>query len=140
MDMDNSKVYRKKSLEKISSPEQLTDYLRVTNPGIWLILAAAIMLLAGLIIWSSVGRLETLTAASVSVTDGTALISVRGDSEDRISSGMSLRVGAQEFEISKVEKDASGKTVAYAPVTLANGNYDANIVVESISPISFLIK
>ena len=138
--MDNSKVYRKKSLEKISSPEQLTDYLRVTNPGIWLILAAAVMLLAGLIVWSSVGRLETLTAASVSVTDGTAIITVGDDSEGRIASGMSLRVGAQEFEISKVEKDTSGKTVAYAPVTLANGNYDASIVVESISPISFLIK
>ena len=27
-------VFRKKTLDRISSPEQLTDYLHVTNPGI----------------------------------------------------------------------------------------------------------
>lgn len=36
------KIFRKESLERISSPEQLTDYLRVTNPGIWIILASII--------------------------------------------------------------------------------------------------
>ncbi|HAG12584.1 MAG TPA: NHLP bacteriocin system secretion protein, partial [Ruminococcus sp.] len=35
-----AQVFRKKSLDRISSPEQLTDYLRVTNPGIWVVLAA----------------------------------------------------------------------------------------------------
>lgn len=30
-------------------------------------------------------------------------------------------------------------TVAFAPVNLANGNYDAVIVVETLSPISFLL-
>ena len=28
------KIFREKTIERISSPEQLTDYLRVTNPGI----------------------------------------------------------------------------------------------------------
>ena len=28
-------------------PDQLTDYYRVTNPGIWVILSAVILLLAG---------------------------------------------------------------------------------------------
>ena len=48
-------VFRKKTLDRISSPEQLTDYLRVTNPGIWVILAAVILLLAGVFAWSMVG-------------------------------------------------------------------------------------
>lgn len=38
------KVFRKKSLERMSSPEQLGDYIRVANPGIWLIMAAVILL------------------------------------------------------------------------------------------------
>ena len=41
-------IFRKKTLDRISSPEQLTDYLRVTNPGIWLVLATVVLLLAGI--------------------------------------------------------------------------------------------
>ena len=41
-------VFRKKALERMSSPEQLTDYLCVTNPGIWVLLAAVILLLGAL--------------------------------------------------------------------------------------------
>ena len=41
-------VFRKKALERMSSPEQLTDYLCVTNPGIRVLLAAVILLLGAL--------------------------------------------------------------------------------------------
>ncbi len=30
-------IFRKKSLDKLSSPEQLNDYIKVTNPGVWII-------------------------------------------------------------------------------------------------------
>ena len=36
----SDQIFRKKSLDRISSPEQLNDYIRVANPGIWMILAA----------------------------------------------------------------------------------------------------
>ena len=55
---DNTQaVFRKKTLDRIASPEQLTDYLRVTNPGIWVILVAVILLLAGVFAWSMIARL-----------------------------------------------------------------------------------
>ena len=41
-------VFRKKALERMSSPEQLTDYLCVTNPGIRVLLAVAFLLLGTL--------------------------------------------------------------------------------------------
>ena len=45
----NTEVFKnKKALERITAPEQLTDYLRVTNPGIWALLTAIICLLVGL--------------------------------------------------------------------------------------------
>ena len=37
MEENHQTVFRKKTLERISSPDQLTDYLCVTNPGIWVI-------------------------------------------------------------------------------------------------------
>ena len=43
-------IFRKKSLERISSPEALSDYLHVTSPSVWLILTAVILLLAGILI------------------------------------------------------------------------------------------
>lgn len=67
-------VFRKKSLDRIASPEQLTDYLRVTNPGIWVILLAVILLLAGVFAWSMVGTLETKAAVKVVVSDHTAQV------------------------------------------------------------------
>ena len=38
-------IFRKKSLDRLSSPEQLNDYLHVTSPGIWIVLGAVIFLL-----------------------------------------------------------------------------------------------
>ena len=35
--MENS-LFRKSALEKISSPEQLNEYMKVAGPGIWAIL------------------------------------------------------------------------------------------------------
>ena len=50
----SDQIFRKKSLDRISSPEQLNDYIRMANPGIWMILAAVIILLAGVCVWGHV--------------------------------------------------------------------------------------
>lgn len=55
----SDQIFRKKSLDRISSPEQLNDYIRVANPGIWMILAAVIILLAGVCVWGIFGHLDT---------------------------------------------------------------------------------
>ncbi len=55
---DNSKIFRQKSLERVSSPEQLNDYIRVTRPSIWLVLAALMILLLGILAWSVFGTVE----------------------------------------------------------------------------------
>ena len=44
-----SELFRKKSMDRVSSPEQLNDYIRVTSPGLWLVLAAVVILLAGML-------------------------------------------------------------------------------------------
>ncbi|MBE6864623.1 MAG: hypothetical protein E7495_08730 [Ruminococcus flavefaciens] len=137
---NKNEVFRQKSLERISSPEQLTDYLKVTNPGIWVMLAAVIVLLGGLFVWSMVGNLETLTDASALVENGQARINVTDSSKGEISSGMTVRIGNDEYRISSVEKDEFGRIVAFAPVNEADGKYDVKIVTESIHPIEFLFS
>ena len=53
-----SDLYRKKSLERISSPEELNDYIRVTSPPVWIVLLAIVILLVGLLTWASLGTVE----------------------------------------------------------------------------------
>ncbi len=50
-----SNIFRKSSLEKISSPEQLNDYMKVTSGGIWLLLAGLFALLLAAGVWAFTG-------------------------------------------------------------------------------------
>ena len=36
-------------MESLTSPEQLTDYLHVTTPTVWIVMAAIILLLFGIV-------------------------------------------------------------------------------------------
>lgn len=49
---DKKNIFRKESLEKMSSPEKLNDYIKVSNPSVWVILGAIAVLLISIIVWS----------------------------------------------------------------------------------------
>ena len=69
MQNEHRTLFRKETLDRISSPEHLGDYMRVTSAGIWVVLTAVILLLAGLFVWSAVGTLETSADVKVIVED-----------------------------------------------------------------------
>lgn len=50
--------FRQESLERINSPEELKDYIRVATPSVWLVLLATAILLAGMLAWSVLGTVE----------------------------------------------------------------------------------
>ena len=87
----NSGIFRQKALERITTPEQLTDYLRVTSPGIWTLFAAIIILLGGLLVWSTVGTLETFADGVAEIKDNQAVIMVTENAGNEIASGMTVR-------------------------------------------------
>ena len=105
-------IFRKKTMDKISSPDQLTDYLRVTNPGIWAVLAAVILLLGGLFAWAAVGTLETTVDAKAVVRDHIAEIVPTGRESTAVASGMVLRIASEEYRVASVSTDAYGRTAA----------------------------
>ncbi|MBE5848062.1 MAG: hypothetical protein E7300_10340 [Lachnospiraceae bacterium] len=59
--MERKLIFREKSIERVSSPEQLDDYIRVTTPSVWLILFATIILIVGALVWGVLGRIEVQT-------------------------------------------------------------------------------
>ena len=87
----DSGIFRQNALERITTPEQLTDYLRVTSPGIWTLFAAIIILLGGLLVWSTVGTLETFAEGVAEVKDDQAVIMVTENAGNEIASGMTVR-------------------------------------------------
>lgn len=111
-------VFRKKAMNRISSPEDLTGYLRVTSPGLWIILAAIIALLVGVFAWSAVDTLETTVDAAAIVGNHTAQIVVSSQGADTLQAGMPLRISSQEFVIASVDYDEFGRAIAHAEVPL----------------------
>ena len=65
--MESRQIFREKSIERVSSPEQLDDCIKVTTPSVWLILSATIALLAGMIIWGVFGKIEVNTPNGVEI-------------------------------------------------------------------------
>ena len=137
---EKQSIFRQKSLDHISSPEQLTDYLKVTNPGIWSLLAAVIILIGGIFAWSMTGRLETVKDSVAIVQQGQATIMLTDTSNTELKAGMPVRIGDDEYIISSVTKDEYGRVIAYAPIDKADGQYDVKVVTESIHPIKFLFS
>ena len=59
-----SSIFREKSLKRISSPEQLNDYIKVSQPSVWIALAAAAAFVVAVLIWSFVEGVLLLSGNS----------------------------------------------------------------------------
>ena len=133
-----STASRIKMPQRISSPDQLTDYLRVTNPGVWVLLVSIILFLAGVFVWFYIGTLETVVEVKVNVEQKNALV-IPKDSA-MLTEGMPLRVHTDDYFIASVDTDEYGRTFGTAAVDLPDGVYDGTVVTEQTHPISFLLE
>lgn len=149
----NDKLFRQKSINRVSSPEQLNDYIKVSSPGIWGVLIAVVILLLGVCVWGVLGRLETTVPAVVISQEGEIICCYDTDVEDQIEVGMFVRVNHEKLRIEYVSSSLerlpedmtiadheAGQSVYTAGLDgeLPDGVYEAEIVVESITPVSFL--
>lgn len=156
----SKQLFKKSNMDKISSPEQLHDYVRVANPGIWMVISAIAILLAGVVVWGFIGKIDA-TMTTVIVTDhGNAVIYIGESDVEKIEVGMRVRCGEEEYKITEIAEQpikvddslteyaihASGLTFGewvYA-VSIDGKHCDgvekADIILESISPISFILN
>ena len=139
--MEESSVYRKESMERIQSPEQLNDYLHITNPTIWVVLAAVILLLAGMLIWSGFARIDSFAAGTAVVENGE--LTIVFDDADRargVTAGMDVEVGDVNAPIKSVGRRDDGAVFAQASVSLADGVYSARVVYRQTQVIKLLFN
>lgn len=130
------KLFRQKALDRVSGPEQLNDYLRVMNPGVWMVLVVVIILLGSLAIWASMGKLETTAEVKVVVENHAAeVVSLGGEP---MAEGMLLRVSGIETPLLAVRADELGRSIGACELALSDGIYDGVVVIELNRPIEFL--
>lgn len=147
----NDKLFRQKSIDRVSSPEALNDYVKTSSPGVWAVLAAIIVLLIGACVWGVFGRLETTVPALVVSEGGETVCFYESGLSSEVEVGMSVRAGGQELRITGVSTQGqvleqsvggyeAGRQVCVSELNgnMAEGVYEAEIVVESIAPASFL--
>ena len=74
-----SKLFRKASLEKLSSPEQLDQLMEVTTPKGWIALITIAVVLAAAIVWGFLGNLPSqVQGQGILIRGGTVLDVVTG--------------------------------------------------------------
>ena len=155
------KLFREKSLEAVESPESLNDYLRVTSPGVWLVLAAVICLLVGAILWGVFGHIKTTTQVAVVVDGGKSVCYVPYAKADGILKQGAVTVEEKEYPLDtgaecelvvlsgdtsirllKAGELSAGDPVVLVPAEtdLADGIYDGVAVTEDLHPISLLLQ
>lgn len=138
--MSEKQIFRKEAIQHVSNPDELDDYLHVTNTKVWVILAVVIVLLVGLFAWSTVGTLETTLDVTATVKNGVITVFPVGRSTAQMEAGMVLRVDGQETKIEKTGRSESGQVIGAAHIQLEDGSYTGTIVVESTRPIDFLLE
>lgn len=157
VERDTQTIFRKKSVERISSPEELHDYMRVTSPRLWMLLGTVVALLLGFIVYASTATMENTVPIKVEVSQYKLQENEAGEKEymtgiqahlprtmkDQVDSGMTVRIGNYQTTIGYIgvsEDETLFLNIDprrdYLP--LPEGEYDAELVLETTTPISLL--
>lgn len=68
VEMEKRSIFRKESLDRIESPEQLDEYIKVSHPKVWMMIGALLVAALAVIVWSVVGTLpQTMEVKGVTV-------------------------------------------------------------------------
>ncbi len=132
-------LFRKNSMEQITSPEQLNDYLRVTNPAVWVVLIAVILLLAGFLVWASFANIDSYMTGTAQVENGNMVI-IFDDAKmaEKVEVGMTAIVGDTESTITSIGNSYDGSIFAVADTSLADGSYSTRVIFRQTQVIKLL--
>lgn len=157
----NEEIFRKQSVDKLSSPEQLNDYIKVTSPSVWIFLSAIIVLLVGVCVWGFFGKLDTTIDVVALSEDGKIVCYVSEDNISSIKEGLDVYIGNETFKVSSLSKepialnenvlseyglhlgnlsDGQWAYVIGVDGKIDEGTYKAQIVTNSVAPFYFVFN
>ena len=149
-----------KKFKKVNSPDQLNQYIRLSNPGVWILLLAIVVLLVGVCIWGYFGKIDTKIKTVVISDNYTSYLYVKEEDMAKIKNGMFVELNNSEniYEIADIEETPEkvtddmdeyarhlgdfqvGEWVYKCRLNknVKEGTYSANIIIESIAPMTFI--
>ena len=144
MDNENN-IFRQQALDKAGTPDELDKYIRSTSPRLWFLLAAIIILLAGVIIWASVGYVETKTEAVAVVScSGYSIYLDPGDAK-RITDSSFVRINEKEYPVAALKTESENNIdlryiVCGTADGISDGAYSAHVVFNRLHPLQFILN
>ena len=70
---NGKEVFRRSTMNRIASADELDHYIKVTNPSAWAITVAALLLIAGIIVWAVVAIVPvTVNTTGITLESPTA--------------------------------------------------------------------
>ena len=138
----DKKIFREKSLERVNSPESLEDYIQVSNPGVWMLLTAVILLLVGILVWGYFGSISSWNSVTVIVDHGRGYCYAKEETANAIRPGMTLEVNELEGTVTEYlgyyeNFDAYEFEVN---IVLPNGNYTGTVHTDDLQPKTLLFN
>lgn len=126
---------------RISSPEQLNDYLKVTNPKIWMMLIAVVLLVSGLLLWSSFTTIESYATGTARAIGGELTVSFDDASKAaKVQPGMDMEVGDINTDVLAVGANENNEIIATARANIPDGTYGVRVGYKSTQVLSMLLN
>ena len=132
-------IFRKKSLERLSSPDELNDYIHVTGASVWAVLIAVMLVIAGLFVWAHFTSVQSYASGRATAANGVLTISFSDqETAKKVNAGMTATVGELQTEIESVGTGEDGSRIAVAQADVPDGTYDVQIGYKSTEVLEFL--
>lgn len=138
----NEEIFRQKSLTRIKSPENLDDYIRVSNPSVWLLLITVIILLIGACVWGVYGRIDSTVRTSIYAENGIAVCYIADKDISSVKKGMTVSFNNLKAIIAEIgQKETKGYACSLqAEPSIPDGVYEGKIVTSSVKPLYFILN
>ena len=159
-------IFNKRATEKLRSPEDLDKYVQVTNPSVWVIMLAIVVLLAAVLVWAVFGAVSTSVTTTGVVVKGQALCFLDAEEVAKVKVGDVANVDGERMTVSSVasipgSREEVSKVLEsdYLVSALLNGDWayaiqfegdtselasdvplTVNITVERVAPISLILR
>ncbi|AET69241.1 hypothetical protein Desor_3779 [Desulfosporosinus orientis DSM 765] len=145
--MENN-IFRKSSLERLSSPERLNEYIKITSPGIWSVLLGCLALLIAVVFWGFYGSIPDSVKAngvifpqngvtSVIPASGGRISDMRVKVGDFVEAGQIIAVIPQEDIIKQVTELKSNARADEKSISALDNEYESRSLV--VSPVSGIV-
>lgn len=124
-----NQLFSKEAMDKLRSPERLDMLFPITTPTGWVMMAAILVLLFSIVLWSIMGAFTEKAAGMGLIMDSAGVVNVSHISNGKISAvyiktGQRIHNGALIAQLEQAEQDADTR-MAQQGMGLATSDRDA---------------